>query len=158
MRKAPNTTLIGLAVIVAISIGLATPGFAALSGLIIIPTVDKVPDGQFLIEPEVDTLAPIRQADIYLLSTEFGIGNRLESGVDFHLSEDTNTTSLYTIKYVVPGVKRRPPIAFGVHTIGNNATPSEFLVATQEFVPFAVTWGLLTSAATSAGLSARTGT
>jgi hypothetical protein len=123
--------LVAILVIVA-----AMPSVACYSGLLVIPTADTVGANQYDIELQVDGTTEKLKADTYLLNTQFGLGNRLELGVDVDLHEKTDDRFLFNGKYVLAkSADGKLAIAAGVCNFSSTGDldANPYLVATRDF-------------------------
>ncbi|MHB9026873.1 MAG: hypothetical protein ACYC7E_22290 [Armatimonadota bacterium] len=120
------------------------PAWASYSGLLIIPTAETVGAGQFTVYLQVDGQIPDTVADTYLLDTEFGIGDRLEVGVDYDLSAGADPRWLFNAKYLfaeMPGL--HAALAAGVTDVGNHLRPTPYVVMSKEHGAFRGHLGLM---------------
>ncbi len=128
-------TVGGLGVLVVL--GLALAGQAAqacYSGLVIIPTADLVPEGEYALEAQLDGAFSGDVDEVRIFNTQFGVTPRLELGLDFDLSEGADTCLLLNAKYlVVEGAEHRPAVALGLCNVGSGRKATPYLVATHDF-------------------------
>jgi len=111
----------------------AGPAWGCYSGLAVIPTADVVGAGQYSIELQTDGLLPVPRADVYILNTEAGIGDRFEVGVDFDLSEDADPRVLLNAKYVLAqNADCTRALALGVSGVGEGVKSVPYLVGTAD--------------------------
>jgi len=108
-------------------------GFACYSGLLIIPTVDLVPEDEASYEFQLDgKLGRHSEHNTYLLNTEFGLAEGLEAGLDFDLSASSDQRFIFNAKYlVVEGKETRPDLAVGLCNLGHGLKASPYVVATS---------------------------
>ena len=121
-----------------------TPSFACYSGLFVIPTADMVGANQYDIELQVDGTTDRLKADTYLLNTQFGLGDRLELGVDVDLHDKTDDRFLFNGKYLLAkSADGKLAIAAGVCSCSptGDIDSNPYLVATQNFGQFRGTLG-----------------
>jgi len=115
-----------LAVVLLIVVGPCA--WACYSGLTLIPTVDTVGAGMLSIEGQVDSSTSPIHAETYILNTEFGIGERLEVGLDFDLSDGAESRVLLNGKYVLfPYRDRALSVAAGACNVANDVRTTPYL-------------------------------
>lgn len=78
----------------------ASPTLGAATGLIVIPTAETLPGGEYVIEPGANGPIDDGGENNYLLGTEFGIGGNLEAGVDYDFSQGAEQRTIFNAKYV----------------------------------------------------------
>ncbi|MHB9036709.1 MAG: hypothetical protein ACYC64_08580 [Armatimonadota bacterium] len=134
------------AVVVAIMLVLSAgaPVMACYSGLLVIPTADLVPVGQYSLETQYDFSTPISSdTSTLFFNTQFGLAKGLELGVDFDLSHNADGRVIGNGKYVFDILDM--PLAFGFSSI-NSRFKSLPYTATIFALPFGrVHLGLLGS-------------
>ena len=120
----------------------ALPVYACYSGLVIIPTADTIGKGQCGVELQMDVVMSTTKADTQLINTEFGIGDRMELGVDFDESEGAEATKMINAKLVLANIySAKTSIAAGVCNLANEIKSNPFLVATKDCNEFRVHFG-----------------
>ena len=103
----------------------------------VIPTADLICPGEFGIEPQYDGVFSSNSGHAFLLNTQFGLTPRLEAGLDFDLSNDSDNRLLTNFKYLVlQDSEHRPAVAVGVCSMAPNIKSSPYVVATQDFESF----------------------
>lgn len=108
--------------------------FGCCSGLGVIPTAETVGADQYGVEFQFDGPFPVRSTDVYIINTEFGLGDRFEAGVDYDLSDGVATRALINAKYLLAvGTPRSPAVAVGVCSVGRHTKATPYAVLTQEF-------------------------
>ena len=111
-----------------------SPAHATYSGLVLIPTADMVPVGEYAVELQFDGSLGACKADTELLNTQFGFSSRLEAGLDFDLSKGVDSRILTNAKYIIsPGGENRPSLALGTFNLAPNFKHTPYVVATQDF-------------------------
>jgi hypothetical protein len=110
----------------------AGPAWSSCSGLSVIPTADVVGAGRYALELQAGGLLPARQADVYVLNTEFGFGDRFEAGVDFDLSAHADPRVFFNAKYVLAAAGASCALAVGVNDIAEAGKPAPYLVGTAD--------------------------
>jgi len=111
--------------------------------LIVIPTAETVPYGEYDIEPQIDGTLSGLDPDTYVINTQFGVTRRLAVGIDFQGGEEDDTRALVNFQYLlVPGTDRRPAVAVGIHSLGAGPEHGRYLVATQDFGSFRAHTGI----------------
>jgi hypothetical protein len=119
--------------IVALALALS-PAFAGYSGLIIIPTSDIVPRGEFAVTSQVDGSMAVSTVDTYLLNTQVGITNNLEAGLDYDFSRTAERRALLNAKYRFWESSRADTaLAFGVCSLDHHFEANPYLVGTHDF-------------------------
>ena len=109
----------------------AAPGFAAYSGLTLIPTADVLGPGEVCVDYYFDGSFPVGSGVGYaLFCTQYGVGNRLEMGVDFDLTEDGDPGALFNAKLMLRPVDSGLGLVLGVHNIAERTPSTTYLVAT----------------------------
>jgi hypothetical protein len=107
---------------------------ACYSGLLVIPTADLVPAGQYSLETQYDFSTPISpDTSTLFLNTQFGITKGLELGVDFDLSKNADGRVIGNGKYVFD--LSGTPLALGFSSI-NSRFKSLPYAATALELPF----------------------
>gem|GEM_PF-1035102 len=76
------------------------PVLGSATGLIVIPTADTLPVGEYVVEPGINGPTDDGGENNYLLGTEFGILDNLEAGVDYDFSRGVERRVLFNTKYV----------------------------------------------------------
>ncbi|HEY3330165.1 MAG TPA: hypothetical protein VGK19_09115 [Capsulimonadaceae bacterium] len=117
---------------------------ACTSGLAVIPTADVVGAKQFSIELQLDGTTNPLAADCKVFNAEFGIGDRLEVGVDTDLAEATEDRFFFNGKYVLgKSIDGKLAVAFGVcgFTPTGHFDSNPYVVATRDFARFRITAG-----------------
>lgn len=109
-----------------------TPAFASYSGLVIIPTAETVGADQYSLEYQYNGVIQGETANVNLLNTEIGIGNRFETGIDFGLSRDADSFVLGNIKYLLYD-KRDKALGLGVYNWGSNIKSSPYITGLRDF-------------------------
>jgi hypothetical protein len=108
------------------------PSWSAPTGIIIIPTAETVGENQYSIELQFDGEFPTGRASERILNTQFGIGPRLEAGVDFDFSKDADSRLLGNAKYMLISENEGlPDLAVGVDSIFADEGSVPYIVATQ---------------------------
>ena len=112
----------------------ASSAHATYSGLVLIPTADMVPAGEYAVELQLDGTLAEDKVDTRLFNTQFGFTPRLEVGLDFDLSKDIDSRILTNAKYIIsPGGENRPSVALGTFNLAPNFKHTPYIVATQDF-------------------------
>jgi hypothetical protein len=141
-----NTYCLSFLLGIALLLAAAIPGVACYSGLLVIPTADALGADQYDIELQVDGAAEKLKADTYLLNTQFGIGDRLELGVDVDLAEEADERLLFNGKYIL-GTSADGLLAVAVGicncTTSADLEESPYLVATRDCTTYRGTLGLM---------------
>lgn len=120
--------LLGIAFIFA-----SLPCRAAFTGLVVIPTADKVPAGHYYLELQTDGAPPTPQANTLFFNTEVGVNDRIEAGVDFDLHNDSGQFALLDAKYVFARASGgRLAAAAGIANVGNNSFSSLYAVVSRD--------------------------
>ncbi len=110
----------------------AAPGFAAYSGLMLIPTADVLGPGQVCVDYYFDGGFPVGSGvGCALFDTQYGIGNRMEVGLDFDLTKDADTIPLFNAKVMLRPIDTGLGAALGVHTIGEHIRSTTYLITTK---------------------------
>jgi len=125
-----------LLLLIALVFAAALPSMACYSGLLVIPTADTVGANQYDIELQADGTTDKLKADTYILNTQFGLGKRLELGVDVDLHEKTDDRFLFNGKYILAkSTDGKHAIAAGVCNFSPTADIDSppYLVATLDF-------------------------
>lgn len=110
-----------------------SPALATYSGLVVIPTTDVVGDKQYSIEElQTDGNFSGLTADTYLVNTEFGIGERFETGIDFDIADEADSRVFLNAKYIVArSADARRALAVGVFNCAENVDSTPYLVGSQ---------------------------
>lgn len=111
------------------------PASACYSGLLLTPTADTVGAGNYLFDFEVDGNGQARTVDTYLLNSDFGIGSRLEAGVDYDFTSGADPKTVLNGKYQFLNAKALT-MAVGFCSIGQNLTSNPYIVATYNYEAF----------------------
>jgi hypothetical protein len=130
----------------ALLLAVALPGIACYSGLLVIPTADTVGANQYCLDCQVDGATTRMTSDTYLLNTQFGVGDRLEVGVDADLAKDADARFFFNGKYVLDTRKDGTfAVAAGVCncTTSGDLDESPYLVATRDFTAYRGTAGVM---------------
>ena len=120
------------------------PARSCYSGLTIIPTADVVGASQYSLDLQSDGSLPVPRADLYLLNTEIGIGDRFETGIDFDLSEDADPRVLFNAKYVLArdaGCTRA--LAVGISNLAEGVKSVPYVAGTAGLQAFRLHLGML---------------
>ncbi len=121
----------GLVVIVCmlVTAAAASVGFCCYSGLLVIPTAQTVGDGQYSYEFQTDGVIQGMAAETRLFNNEFGIGDRLELGVDVDLDSQCISRVLGNGKYVAYRSHSGDlSAAFGVSNLAHRWKSAPFVV------------------------------
>ncbi len=110
----------------------AIPSIAGCSGLTLIPTADCVGANQYSLDLATDASFKDPNTDSRFLSTEFGLGDRFELGVDFDLSKGSDNDPTMNAKYVfLADSNNGLYIAAGVFATQLHTKPQSFIAATK---------------------------
>ncbi len=116
----------GLALITAMVLMLGTAGLCCYSGLLVIPTATTVGDKQYSAELQIDGVVQGMAAQTTLLNNQFGIGDRIELGLDFDL-EGGSSTIIGNGK-LVAHQSGNFAAAVGVASLARQIRPTPFVV------------------------------
>ncbi|MHB9037134.1 MAG: hypothetical protein ACYC64_10720 [Armatimonadota bacterium] len=112
---------------------IGSPTLACYSGLALIPTADMIGDRQYSAELQLDGSVSGPTSETRVINTQFGFGDRLEAGLDFDVSDDTNTQVFVNAKYLLgTDTSRGLSFAAGVFSMEPSVKSSPYLVATKE--------------------------
>jgi len=114
---------------------------ACHTGLVVIPTADTVGAGAVCLEAQFDGSVRGAQVDTRLLNTQFGLGPRIEAGVDFDLSEDPPCPAFFNAKYVYPIRGKASAAALGTFDVGSGLRASPYVVITRTVRDFRIHTG-----------------
>ncbi len=113
---------------------MATPSMAAYSGLIVIPTADTTGKDEYSVALRNEGESRVPKLDGRRLFTEIGIGDRVETGIDFDLSKGGDTAAAINFKYAfLASPKRGLFMAAGIDGMDHSVRSVPFVVATQCF-------------------------
>ncbi len=102
---------------------------ACYSGLVIMPTVDRVGENTYSLEYQMDGSISGRRADTHILNTQVGLGSRAEIGVDFDLSDRAETRAMLNAKLtLVSSPKQKYEVAAGVYNVGRHLKACPYVV------------------------------
>ncbi len=113
-----------------------TQAFAAYSGLVIIPTADIMPAGEYAVVAQADGALPGHDhLDTCLLYATAGVTDWLEIGADYDFSDDVETRGYLDAKLLLPTAEEdgAPHIAVGVFNIARDTDASPYIVVTRDF-------------------------
>jgi hypothetical protein len=111
----------------------AGPVCAAFSGLTLIPTADVMDPGQVCVDYQVDGPFPVGSGpEAVLLNTQYGVGSRVEVGIDFDLSEGAPTGAVFNGKLALLPVETGLGVAVGSFNAGEHLVPTTYGVATLD--------------------------
>ena len=120
------------AVLLALTTGV--PALGCYTGLTIIPTAETIEPGKYGIEMQFDGAFAQGNAHTHIFNTEFGLVPRLEVGVDFDLSQGTDSRVLLNAKYLLLAAgKNTPALALGICSVAHGLKSSPYFVATYDF-------------------------
>ena len=115
----------------ALAAGMGVTVRAAPSGLALMPTADLVPGGEFVVEAQVDGSLEDVDADTRFLNFQTGLGDRMEWGVDYDASRETEEYWLLNAKLLVWGsASEKVLIAAGFRNLGDEEEPEGYAVGT----------------------------
>jgi hypothetical protein len=120
------------AVLLALTTGV--PALGCYTGLTIIPTAETIEPGKYGVEMQFDGAFAQGKADTRIFNTQFGLVPRLEVGVDFDLSKESDLKVLLNAKYLLSaGGKNAPALALGICNVADQLKSSPYFVATHDF-------------------------
>jgi len=113
---------------------LAGPARACYTGLTIIPTADVLEPGEYALDFQYDGVFAAAADDTRIVNTEFGLAPRVEAGLDFDVSRDSEARVLLNAKWQLQAPdEARLGVALGLCNFGPHAQAAPYVVATQEF-------------------------
>lgn len=104
-------------------------GHCCYSGLLVIPTASTVGAGQYSCEYQTDGIVKGIVADTHFFNNQFGIGDRLELGVDVDLDSQCSRRVLGNGKYVLCSKPGAFAAAVGVANLAHRWRAAPYLVA-----------------------------
>ncbi len=111
----------------------AAPGFAAYSGLMLIPTADVLAPGEVCVDYYCDGDFPVGGGiGAAVVESQYGVGRRAEVGLDFDLTKGADTIPVLNGKVLLCPADRGLGLALGVYNVGEGVSPISYLVATRE--------------------------
>lgn len=116
------------------------PASAAPNGLTQIPIAKVFGDGVLSLSAERE----VESSQTTTYTTQYGIGNRYEVGLDYQASPPGEETVLSNFKYLIahrPG--RLPDIAFGVTNVATGQQAIPYVVATTQPKALGLSLGLI---------------
>ena len=115
---------------------------AAPSGLALIPTADVVPNKEFVAELQLDgTLDPL-DSGCRFLNLELGFADRIEAGIDYDASADTDEPWLFNAKFLLAtNIADTAALAVGLRNLGAEEEPEAYTVTTCAFGDFRLHFG-----------------
>lgn len=105
---------------------LATAGFCCYSGLLVIPTASTVGGNQYSAELQIDGVVQGLASQTTLLNNQFGIGNRVELGLDVNM--EGGRSSLIGNGKLVAYESGEFAAALGVASLANGIRPTPYAV------------------------------
>ncbi len=104
---------------------------ASPSGLALIPTADLVPDKEFVAELQLDGSAEHFDTDTRFINFELGLADRIEAGVDYDASTETEEPWLFNAKLLAAKNEAGTALlAVGLRNLGAEGEPEGYAVAT----------------------------
>lgn len=124
--------------------------FACYSGLLLIPTPDVVPSGDYSMELQNDFSTPVRSDNrVSWLNSEYGIMRKLEFGLDLDISPSSDSDVIANAKYVFEvGGRRKVPLAVGSCNMNPRFRSATYLVAGPSFGFGRVSLGVMKNGST----------
>ena len=116
-------------------LGLLTTGIPAfcLTTLIVIPTAETIGAGKYRAAAQAEGAEFGLGDSTWALKTKFGLGERVEAGVNFDLGSDADTMLLWKAKYVFPVQKdNRTAAGVGLDSLGKHSKFAPYAVVTHD--------------------------
>ncbi len=107
------------------------PARACYSGLLLIPTAETVPAGEYSLDLQLDGDATVPEVNTYLLNTEFGLNDRVEAGIDYLFSGDAGERLMVNAKYLAYSAETRA-VALGIYNLGGDRKMIPYVTALQD--------------------------
>ncbi len=117
---------------------------ACYSGLGVIPTADVIEPGRYGVELQIDGRLDGVTSDTRVLDFEYGLCPRIEAGIDFDISTESDSRELLNAKcQLLSDSGSTPAFAVGVCNVGKSIKSSPYAVATHDFTALRSHLGLM---------------
>jgi hypothetical protein len=108
------------------------PSIASPTGLIIIPTAETVGNGMYSFEMDIAGSISGRTTDSFVFNSEFGLGDRFETGLDYASGPDSPCGFLLNAKYILKtDLRHSLSYAIGIYNQAPDSVASTYVVATR---------------------------
>lgn len=130
-----------------------SPAFAYPGSLNIIPCTDILSNNSFRLAYEADgSKQPFSDGYVPYAMTQYGIGGKMEVGVDVNNVGNDQTTVLNAKYLVTKGTASLPPVAVGAWNIGKHCAPMYYAVACKQLNKARLHYGAQTQAGSTWGM------